>query len=205
MSTQSFLRIVDRISTGAGKTFAWLIIALMVLVCIDVIRRYVFNNPSQWGFELSTMMYGALFMMCGAYTLAQNGHVRGDFLYGSFRPRTQASLDLVLYILFFVPGIAALAYAGYDFAGNSWAIREKSSITASGPPLYPLKMLIPIAGALVLLQGFAEIVRCVVCIRTGAWPKRLSDVEEMDVVKTQLSQSAFVDEAAREVISGARK
>lgn len=205
MSTQSFLRNVDRISTAAGKTFAWLIIALMLLVCVDVVRRYVFNNPSQWGFELSTMMYGALFMMCGAYTLAQNGHVRGDFLYGSFKPRTQAILDLVLYILFFVPGIAALVYAGYDFASNSWAINERSSITASGPPLYPLKTLIPIAGALVLLQGFAEIVRCVVCIRTGAWPKRLNDVEEMDVVKTQLSQSAFVDDAAREVIAGARK
>lgn len=197
MAVQSLLHGVDRISTAVGKAAAWLLIALMLLVCADVVLRYAFNRPSQWGFELSTMMYGALFMMCGAYTLAQDGHVRGDFLYGSMKPRTQAALDLVLYLLFFVPGIVALVYAGIDFAGDSWRIREHSSITADGPPLYHFKTLIPIAGALVLLQGFAEIVRCIVCLRTGEWPDRLGDVEEIDVVKTQLEQSVFVDDEAR--------
>jgi len=197
MTTQSFLFTIDRISTTVGKAAAWLLIALTVLVCAEVFRRYALNSPSQWGFELSVMMYGTLFMLTGAYTLAQDGHVRGDFLYGSMSPRRQASFDLVLYFLFFFPGIIALLYAGWDYAGASWAIRERSSITADGPPLYWFKSVIPLAGALVLLQGVAEVVRCVVCLRTGAWPERLVDVEEIDVVKDQLEHSTFVDDEAR--------
>jgi TRAP-type mannitol/chloroaromatic compound transport system permease small subunit len=197
MQVRNFLLGIDRFTTMIGKACAWLIIVLTLLVCGDVIGRYVFNHPSQWGFELATMLYGALFMLCGAYTLAQNGHVRGDFLYGSMKPRTQASLDLALYILFFLPGILALFYSGIDFAVYSWTIREHSSITADGPPLYYFKSLIPIAGALVLIQGCAEIVRCVVCIRTGVWPERLGDVEEIDIVKTQLEASTLVDDEAR--------
>ena len=197
MGTQGFLSLIDRFTTAIGKLAAWLLIALMLLVCGDVFARYVLNRPSQWGFELSTMMYGALFMLCGAYTLAQNGHVRGDFLYGSMKPRTQALLDLILYLLFFLPGIGALVFAGMDFASYSWSINERSSITANGPPLAPFKTVIPVAGALVLVQGLAEIVRCVVCLRTGEWPQRLNDVAEIDIVKTQLEQSAYVDEEAR--------
>jgi len=144
------------------------------------------------------MLYGTLFMMCGAYTLAQNGHVRGDFLYGSMRPRLQATLDLALYIIFFLPGITALLYAGWDFAHDSWLIREHSSVTASGPPIYQFKAIIPVAGALVLLQGLAEIVRCVVCLKTGEWPARLKDAEEIDVVEEQLAGSIYVDEESRQ-------
>ena len=197
MTTQSFLFSIDRISTAVGKAAAWLLIALTVLVCAEVFRRYLLNSPSQWGFELSVMMYGTLFMLTGAYTLAQNGHVRGDFLYGSMPPRRQATFDLILYFVFFFPGIIALLYAGWDYAGSSWAIREHSSITANGPPLYWFKSVIPLAGALVLLQGVAEVVRCVVCLRTGQWPERLHDVEEIDVVKGQLEQSTYVDDDAR--------
>jgi TRAP-type mannitol/chloroaromatic compound transport system permease small subunit len=197
MSTQTFLLSIDRISTAVGKAAAWLLIALTVLVCAEVFRRYLLNSPSQWGFELSVMMYGSLFMLTGAYTLAQNGHVRGDFLYGSMPPKRQATFDLVLYFVFFFPGIIALLYAGWDYAGASWAIRERSSITADGPPLYWFKSVIPFAGALVLLQGVAEVVRCVVCLRTGVWPERLHDVEEIDVVKGQLEQSTYVDDEAR--------
>jgi TRAP-type mannitol/chloroaromatic compound transport system permease small subunit len=200
MPVTALLSAVDRITTRIGKLAAWLLISLMVLVCVDVVARYAFNRPSHWGFELSTMMYGALFMMCGAYTLAQDGHVRGDFLYGSMKPRTQASFDLVLYLLFFLPGVAALLGAGIEFAHDSWAIHEHSSITADGPPLYHFKSVIPVAGGLVLLQGLAEIVRCIVCLRTGQWPPRQADVEEIDVVKTQLEQSSFVDEEARAAV-----
>jgi TRAP-type mannitol/chloroaromatic compound transport system permease small subunit len=146
------------------------------------------------------MLYGTLFMMAGAYALAQNAHVRGDFLYGSMSPRTQAALDLVLYITFFLPGIAALLYAGYRFAAISWRIGEHSSVMAEGPPIYPFKTIIPIAGTLILLQGFAEIVRCVVCLRTGAWPSRLHDVKEMDVLEEQLSRSEHVDEETRKKV-----
>src|SRR5256886_10094801 len=168
MNVQSVLYAIDGISTWVGKAAAWLIIALMTVVCVEVFKRYILNAPTAWIFDLDNMLYGTLFMMCGAYTLAQDAHVRGDFLYGSMKPRTKASLDLVLYILFFLPGMMALIYAGYDYAAISWRIDEHSNVSSNGPPVYPFKTIIPIAGVLVLIQGIAEIVRCVVCLRTGA-------------------------------------
>lgn len=180
-----------------GKAFAWLAGLLMLLVCVEVIKRYLLNMPTAWMVDGTAMIYGTLFMMCGAYTLSQDGHVRGDFLYGSMRPRQQASLDLALYVIFFIPGIAALIYAGWDFAAISWRIHEHSNITAEGPPVYPLKTLIPVAGALVMLQGLAEIARCVICLKTGRWPDRPRDAEEIDVVEQQLAKSTHVDEESR--------
>ena len=196
MNVQRLLHTADGISTVVGKAAAWLIIGLMTLVCVEVFKRYILGQPTAWIFDVSNMFYGSLFMLAGAYTLAQNAHVRGDFLYSSFRPRTQATLDLILYITFFLPGIAALVYAGFDYARDSWRIGEHSA-TLSGPPIYPFKAVIPIAGALVLLQGAAEIIRCVVCLRTGEWPSRLKDVAEIDVVEEQLAHSEHVDEETR--------
>ena len=180
---QKFFLAVDRVSTFAGQAFAWLIIVLTGLICWEVFSRYVMNSPHAWAFDAQNMLYGTIFMMAGAYTLSKNGHVRGDILYGFFKPRTQAFFDLVLYLVFFLPGVIALAWAGYSYAADSWAIREHSSITADGPPLYPFKTVIPVAGALLLLQGLVEILRCVVCLRTGQWPSRVQDVEEVDVDK----------------------
>ncbi|QCK87891.1 TRAP transporter small permease subunit [Phreatobacter aquaticus] len=198
MTTQRFLHAVDGISTWFGKAAAWLVVLLMLLVCGEVFKRYVLNAPTAWIFDASNFLYGSTFMLCGAYGLAQNAHVRGDFLYSSMKPRTQAFLDLILYVLFFIPGILALVYAGYYFAADSWRIGEHSSVTADGPPIYPFKTVIPIAGALVLLQGIAEIVRCIVCLKTGEWPSRLKDVNEIDVVEQQLSQSEHVDAETRQ-------
>ena len=197
MTAQRLLHIVDGISTWVGKAAAWLIIALMVLVCVEVVKRYVLNMPTAWIFDASNMLYGTLFMLSGAYALAQNAHVRGDFLYSSMRPRTQASFDLVLYIVFFLPGIAALIYAGSHYAALSWRIDEHSSVTANGPPIYLFKTVIPVAGLLVMLQGLAEIARCAVCLRTGAWPTRLKDVAEIDVVEQQLAFSEHADDETR--------
>jgi TRAP-type mannitol/chloroaromatic compound transport system permease small subunit len=197
MTSGRFLRTIDGINTVAGKIASWLVIGLMLLVCAEVFKRYILNMPTAWIFDASNMLYGSLFMLCGAYTLAQNGHVRGDFLYSSMRPRTQAALDLALYIVFFLPGIAALAYAGWEYAGDSWRINEHSNVTANGPPVYHFKTIIPIAGALLLLQGGAEIARCVICLKTGRWPARLEDVSEIDVVEGQLLQSEYVDEESR--------
>lgn len=197
MNIQRLLHGIDRVSDWSGKLFAWLIVGLALVVGVEVFKRYILNAPTAWIFDLNSMLYGTLFMMCGAYALAQNAHVRGDFLYGSMRPRVQAALDLSLYILFFIPGILALIYAGYDFAALSWRINEHSNVTADGPPVYQFKAFIPIAGSLVMLQGMAEIARCVICLRTGAWPERLKDVQEIDVVGTQLSHSEFIDEESR--------
>lgn len=197
MTVRAFLHAIDRISTFVGKATAWLIVVLMVVVCVEVFKRYILRAPTAWIYDFESMLYGTAFMLCGAYALAQNAHVRGDFLYGSMRPRTQASLDLFLYLLFFIPGIAALIFAGYHFAAHSWSINEHSSITANGPPLYYFKFMMPLAGALVMLQAVAEVVRCVVCIKTGTWPDRLKDVQEIDVVEEQLAESEHVDEETR--------
>jgi len=206
MTVQKFLHAVDGISTWVGKAAAWLIIVLMTVVCVEVFKRYLMNMPTSWIFDLNNMLYGSLFMLCGAYTLAQNAHVRGDFLYSSMKPRTQALLDLILYFVFFIPGILALCYAGYYFAQESWLINEHSNVTANGPPIYQFKMVIPVAGALIMLQGVAEIVRCIVCLKEGEWPSRLKDVAEIDVVEEQLAHSEYVDEESRKAaIEGAQK
>lgn len=180
---QKLLLTIDKISTWIGQFFSWLIVALTLMISWEVFSRYVLDAPHPWAFDVMSMMYGSLFMMAGAYTLSKNGHVRGDVLYGFFPPRLQAWLDLVLYILFFIPGVVALAYAGYGFAAESWAINEHSNVTANGPPVYPFKTVIPIAGGILLLQGLVEIVRCVICLQNGEWPSRIEDVEEVDVEK----------------------
>jgi TRAP-type mannitol/chloroaromatic compound transport system permease small subunit len=206
MNVQRFLYGIDRVSEISGKIFAWLVLVLAIVVGVEVFKRYILNAPTAWIFDLDAFLYGTLFMMCGAYTLALNGHVRGDFLYSSFRPRVQAGLDLALYFLFFIPGIIALVYAGTDYAALSWRINEHSNVTADGPPVYPFKTFIPIAGALVLLQGLSEIVRCIRCLKTGRWPERLKDVQEIDVVGDQLAQSSLIDEASRKAaIEGAAR
>ena len=199
MTIQQFLHAIDGISTWVGKAAAWLVVGLMLLVCGEVFKRYVLNAPTAWIFDASNMLYGSAFMLCGAYALAQNAHVRGDFLYSSMRPRTQALLDLILYVVFFIPGILALIYAGYFYAADSWRIGEHSSVTADGPVIYPFKTVIPVAGALVMLQGVAEILRCIVCLKTGVWPSRLKDVNEIDVVEQQLAQSEHVDDETRKL------
>jgi TRAP-type mannitol/chloroaromatic compound transport system permease small subunit len=196
--TGTLIRVADEVSTWTGKVTSWLIVALMLVVCAEVFKRYILNAPTSWIYDANNMMYGTLFMMCGAYTLAQGGHVRGDFLYGSFRPRTQATLDLVLYLTFFLPGVLALLYAGWGYAADSWRINEHSNVTAEGPPVYHFKTVIPVAGVLVLVQGLAEIVRCIACLRTGRWPERLRDAEEIDVVEQQLADSTYVDAESRE-------
>jgi TRAP-type mannitol/chloroaromatic compound transport system permease small subunit len=180
---QKILLFIDRLSTWVGQLFAWLIILLTGLICWEVFSRYVLGTPHAWAFDVMIMLYGVLFMMAGAYTLSKNGHVRGDVLYGFFPPRLQAGLDLALYILFFFPGIIALVWAGYTYAGESWRINEHSNITADGPPIYPFKTAIPIAGVLLLLQGIVEVVRCIICLKRGEWPSREQDVEEVDVEK----------------------
>jgi len=197
MTSIGLIALVDRISYWSGKASAWLIVALTFVVSIEVFKRYILNAPTAWIFDFNNMLYGTLFMMCGAYTLALAGHVRADFVYIYLKPRAQAILDLTLYLLFFIPGILGLIYAGYDYAALSWRIGEHSTVTAEGPPVYHFKTVIPIAGVLVMVQGFAEIVRCVVAIRSGAWPARLEDVEEIDVIETQLSHSEYVDEESR--------
>lgn len=179
---QKILLAVDRLSTGIGKLFAWAIVVLTLAITWEVFSRYALGKPHGWMLDAQIMMYGILFMMAGGYTLSKNGHVRGDVLYGFFRPRTQATLDLILYILFFLPGVVALTWAGWNYFTDSMAIREHT-FNADPIPLYPFKFFIPFAGLILLLQGLVEIARCVICMREGAWPSRGEDVEEVDVDK----------------------
>ncbi len=179
---QNLLLAIDRLSTWIGKLFAWAIVGLTLLISWEVFSRYVLNKPHGWMLDAQIMLYGTLFMTAGAYTLAAKGHVRGDVLYGFFRPRTQAAIDLVLYVLFFLPGIVALTWAGWGYAQESLAIREQT-FNADPLPVYPFKFVIPLSGAILLLQGIVEIIRCLLCLKTGDWPSRTKDVEEVDIDK----------------------
>ena len=180
---QRLFLTVDKLSTFVGQAFSWLIVTLTFMISWEVFSRYVLDHPHAWAFDAMIQQYGTLFMMAGAYTLAKSGHVRGDVLYGFFAPRTQAAIDLVLYVLFFIPGVFALTYAGYFYAAESWAMNEHSNITADGPAIYPFKTMLPLAGGFLLLQGLIEILRCVICLQKGEWPSREEDVQEVDIDK----------------------
>jgi TRAP-type mannitol/chloroaromatic compound transport system permease small subunit len=177
-----FLFFIDSLSTWVGKAFAWLILVLTFGVSYEVFVRYVLTAPTTWAFDISYITYGAMFLMAGAYTLSRNGHVRGDVIYRFWRPRVQASVDLALYILFFLPAVAAWIYSGWGYATMSVQYREVSIFSPAGVPVFPLKVLIPVTGVLLLAQGVAEIIRCILCIRLGRWPQRLHDVEETESV-----------------------
>ncbi len=185
---ENILLFIDRLSAGVGKAFGWCIVIMTLGTCYEVFVRYVLSAPTNWAFDLSYFMYGALFMMAGAYTLSRNGHVRGDFLYRMWSNRVQASVDLVLFVIFMLPGISMLLYYGIPYATQSWNIGEVSIYSPTGAPVYPHKTLIPIAAFFLLMQTFAEMVRCVICLRDGVWPQRLHDVEELE--------SAILAEAA---------
>ena len=183
------LLFIDSISTWIGKTIGWCILVLTFTTSYEVFSRYLFGSPTDWAFDVSYMLYGTLFMLAGAYTLARNGHVRGDFLYRAWSPRTQAKWDLALYLLFFFPGMLAMIYAGFNFAKLSWLMNERSAASPNGPIVWPFKWIIPITGVLMVMQGVVETIRCWQCIKTGQWPQRLHDVEELDkIVLAQAEQ-----------------
>ena len=200
-----FLFFIDSLSLWTGKAFSWLILVLTLGVTYEVFVRYVLSAPTTWAFDFSYITYGALFLMAGAYTLSRNGHVRADVIYRFLKPRTQASFDLVLYIIFFLPAVGAFMYSGYIYAEMSVRFREVSIFSPAGVPVFPLKALIPITGLLLLLQGIAEIIRCVLCIREGAWPGRLHDVEETESViihETQYKQERGEDDEIAKPLPG---
>ena len=197
-SMTKFLHFINSLSTWVGKAFAWLIVVLTLGISYEVLVRYVFRAPTTWAFDFSYINYGAMFLMAGAYALSRNGHVRADVVYRLWKPRTQAMMDLLLYFLFFLPAVAAWIYAGWNYASFSVRFREVSIFSPAGVPVFPLKALIPATGVLLLLQGIAEIIRCVICIRQGAWPQRLHDVEETEsvVIKEHLQKQAEDVQAA---------
>ena len=194
---QKLLLTVDRLSTFVGKVFSWLIVSLTLMITWEIFSRYALDSPHDWAFDGMLQMYGTLFMMAGAYTLSKNNMVRGDVLYGFFPPRLQAGLDLTLYFIFFLPGVCALIWAGYLYAGDSWAIWEHSGITANGPPVYHFKTVIPVAGSFLLLQGIVEMIRCIRCLKEGQWPSREQDVEEVDVEKLKAQMHVKDEDIAR--------
>lgn len=176
---QRFLLAIDHMSIWAGKLFAWCVVVLTGVVSYEVFMRYVMREPTTWAYDMGYILYGALFIMAGAYALATHSHVRADVIYRLLPIRVQASIDLVLFLVFFMPAVAALMYAGYNFAEMSWRMGERSPYSPAGPPLYHFKALIPLSGFFLGLQGIAEIIRCLITLKTGAWPKRVHDVREI--------------------------
>ena len=190
---QRLIYTIDQLSKTVGHAFSWCIIIVTFGTCYEVFVRYALNDPTSWAFDMSYLMYGAVFYMAGAYTLSRGGHVRADMFYRLWRDRTQAAVELVLYVVFFFPGILALVIAGSDYGFEAMRIREVSVNSPAGVPIWPLKMMIPVGGALIALQGFAEVLRCVLCLRDGHWAGRLHDVEELE--KQILEQHAREAEA----------
>ncbi len=173
---------IDSLNTAVGKLFGWTIVLLTAATSYEVFARYVLQAPTEWAFDAAYILYGTLFMMAGAYALARNGHVRGDWIYRTWQPSTQARFDLALYFIFFFPGIITLIYSGWDYAAQSWVMKERSLFSPNGPPIYHFKTIIPITGVLLLLQGVAEVLRCLYAARNNVWPPRLGDVEELEQV-----------------------
>jgi TRAP-type mannitol/chloroaromatic compound transport system permease small subunit len=189
----AFIRFTDSLSAWVGKAFGWCIMVLTFATCYEVFVRYVLNSPTAWAFDMSVQMYGALFMMAGAYTLSRNGHVRGDVIHRLLPARVQAGIDLVLYLLFLMPGVFALVWYGYDFAADSWRYKEVSWSSPARVQIYFFKTLIPVSGFLVFLQGIAEILRCIQCLRSGEWPPREEDVEETETMAVHQREDARDD------------
>jgi len=203
----TFLDSIDRMSAWIGKAFAWCILILTFATTYEVFVRYALRSPTSWAFDVSYIMYGTLFMMAGAYALSRNAHVRGDFIYQLWPPRVQAGIELTLYFIFFFPGILALIYAGTGYAIESWGYmpfgptgpRGEISINSpAGIPVFPLKTILPIASGFLLLQGIAETIRCILCLKTGEWPARMHDVEEMEKVLIEQHRKEIAEKAARE-------
>lgn len=182
---KGYIRFADELSAWFGKVFAWSIMVMTLGIGYEVVVRYFFRAPTPWAFDLSYILYGTLFMIAGAYTLSRDGHVRGDFIYRLWQPRTQAAVELVLYFIFFFPGILALIFAGWKYAGRSWSYLEVSSNSPAGIPIYQFKSVIVVAGILLFLQGIAQVFRCILCIRTGQWPPHAQDVEETEKILLQ--------------------
>ena len=189
---RAVIRTIDLLNKSIGHAFAWCIVILTLGISYEVFVRYVLNDPTSWAFDLSYILYGALFLMCGAYTLSRGGHVRADIFQRRWRPRTQAALEFLLYFIFFFPGVLALVIAGWGYGHESFVIQEVSVNSPVGVPIWPLKMLIPAAGVLLTLQGIAEVLRCVLCLKEGAWPPRLHDVNELEeeLVRLHTSEQA---------------
>jgi TRAP-type mannitol/chloroaromatic compound transport system permease small subunit len=182
---EAWIRKIDTFSKSIGHAFAWCVLVLAASTCYEVFMRYVLNNPTVWAFDISYMMYGTLFMMSGAYAVSRNSHVRGDFLYRKWAPRTQAKVDLVLYLLFYFPAVFAMVFTGARYSFESARILESSVNSPAGVPVWPLKLIIFVGGITLLIAGISEIMRCLLCIRDGAWLSRGDDVEELEQVLIQ--------------------
>lgn len=191
-----YIDFADRVSAWFGKVFAWLILLMAFGVGYEVLVRYAFRAPTVWAFDVSYIMYGTLFMMGGAYTLSRNGHVRGDFLYRLWKPRTQASVDLILYLIFFFPGVTALIFAGWKYASRSWGYGEVSVNSPAGIPIYQFKTAIVAAGILLFIQGIAQVLRCIRCMVDGDWIEAEQDVEETETLLIKEKQAELAGDEA---------
>lgn len=201
---ERYIHFADTVSAWFGKAFAWCVVLMTLAVSYEVFVRYVLSTPTVWAFDLTYMMYGTLFMMAGAYTLSRDGHVRGDFVYRLWKPATQAKVELVLYILFFFPGVLALIFAGWKYAGRSWRYMEVSSMSPANVPIYQFKTVIVAAGILLVIQGIAQVLRCVIAIRAGRWPGQETDVEELETILQKEGAAALDPDGAATGKSGPR-
>lgn len=194
------IHFIDRLTTWVGRSFSWLIVLMAFGMGYEVLARYLFSAPTAWAYDMSYILYGTLIMAGGAYTLSRNGHVRGDFLYRLWKPRTQAIVECVLYFLFFFPGILALIFAGWKYAERSWRYMEVSNFSPAGVPIFHFKTMIVVGGVLLFIQGIAQVLRCIICMRTGEWPEPVRDVTELEDRILEEAAESGVDSIRSEVL-----
>jgi TRAP-type mannitol/chloroaromatic compound transport system permease small subunit len=163
---KGFIYTIDSISEWTGKVFSFLILFIVALVVYEVVLRNLFNLSSLWAFELSIMIYGVHFMLGAAYTLKQKGHISIDIFYSRFSTKAKAILDIITYTIFFFPFIIILLKAGISFAWSSIKILEVSQSNWA-PPLYPLKVIIPVTFFLLTLQGISKIAKDIIFLVKG--------------------------------------
>lgn len=172
------VQALDQINLWAGKIIGWLIIPMVLSLVYEVVARYVFNAPTIWAYDMTYMLYGTFFMVGAGYTLMRGGHIRTDMLYAAWSPRTQGAVDAACYVLFFFPAIIAFLWVTWPYFLGSFLRGERVVSSPWMPVIYPLKFMMPLTCALLLVQGIAELLRSVHAMRTGLWLPRPNPANE---------------------------
>jgi TRAP-type mannitol/chloroaromatic compound transport system permease small subunit len=164
-----YVNAIDKFSDVTGRMFSYLVYPLVGCVAYEVFARYVFGAPTVWAYDITYMFYGSIFMLGAAYTLLKKGHIRTDLFYNNWSPQKQGKIDAIMYLLFFFPGMILYLFAGIDYAAHSWITNEKSSNSPWMPIIYPFKAVIPVAAALILIQGVSEFIKSLHAWKKGEW------------------------------------
>ena len=161
---------IDRFSLWTGRIVCWLTVPLIGAMVYEIFMRYAFTAPTMWAYDISRMLYGALFMLGAGYGLFRGVHIRADFIYRNWSARAQGMVDGILYVLFYFPGLIVFLWMSTDFAYESWIRLERGMDTAWMPFVFPIKTVLPIGVLFLMIQGVSELLKCIYAATKGRWP-----------------------------------